>query len=114
MRMTGAQIKAARALIGWSQRELAAAAGLHENSVAIWEAKASITVPKYGDGCGQRRIVRALTDAGVTFIAEPGPGVCLGSKPHFSASVKGLASRPHRPSSADFAAAPSALAGAMQ
>jgi transcriptional regulator with XRE-family HTH domain len=33
----GKQIRAGRALLGWTRSELARAAGLHSNSVAYWE-----------------------------------------------------------------------------
>lgn len=100
MLTTGTQIKAARALVGWSQSDLADAAGLHENAVAYWEAKASIKYSRFHSGSGSSRIVRTLASAGVTFIAEPGPGVCLGPKPQFPDAIKGTAPLPHRPSSA--------------
>lgn len=104
MLTTGAQIKAARALIGWSQADLAHAAGLHENAVAYWEAKASIRCSRFHSNAGSSRIMRALAEVGVTFIAEPGPGVCFGAKAQFLDAVKGAAPLPHRPSSAAFAA----------
>jgi hypothetical protein len=72
--VSGAQIKAARALLGWRRIDLAAAAGLHRNAVAYWE--------------GQRRMPRsepfacqkmraALLSAGVVTVSTPAPGVCL-------------------------------------
>ena len=39
MLTNGTQIKAARALVGWSQRDLASAAGLHENAIAAQPAR---------------------------------------------------------------------------
>lgn len=39
---TGKQIRAARALVGWSQDALAMAAGLHCNSVKHWEGRKAI------------------------------------------------------------------------
>ena len=33
----GCQIKAARALLGWSREQLATAANLHPNTVTYWE-----------------------------------------------------------------------------
>jgi transcriptional regulator with XRE-family HTH domain len=35
----GAQIRAARALLGWRRADLATAAGLHRNAVAYWERR---------------------------------------------------------------------------
>jgi len=37
--MTGAEIRAGRALVGWTQKELATAAGVHPNSVKAWEPR---------------------------------------------------------------------------
>lgn len=90
--------------MGWSQRDLAEAAGLHENAVAYWEAKASIRYSRFHGNSASNRIVRALANAGVMFITEPGPGVCLGPKPQFPDAIKGTAPLPHRSSSAAFAA----------
>lgn len=73
---SGAQIKAARALINWTQSDLATAAGLHANAVAYWEAKPAIT-SRHHAGSGPRRISEALAAKGVAFISEPGPGVCF-------------------------------------
>jgi hypothetical protein len=72
--VSGAQIKAARALLGWRRIDLAAAAGLHRNAISYWE--------------GQRRMPRrepfacermraALLSAGVVTVSTPAPGVCL-------------------------------------
>jgi len=37
--MTGREIRAGRALVGWTQKELATAAGVHPNSVKAWEPR---------------------------------------------------------------------------
>lgn len=80
---TGAQIRAARALLGWTRQELAAAAGLHRNAVAYWERAVAIPPPLPS---GRRtslephacRLIReALEHAGVAIIAVPAAGVCL-------------------------------------
>jgi len=64
------QIKAARALLGWSQGALAEASGLSEATVARLEAPD-------GDSGGQTgaKIVAALSAAGVIFLAENGEGL---------------------------------------
>ena len=75
---TGAQIRAARALLGWTRQELAAAARLHPNAVAYWERHAVIPSPPDGNlpfAC--RRIAHALRRAGVVMVSQPGPGVAL-------------------------------------
>jgi len=70
--VTTRQIKAARALLGWSQTELAAAARLSVPTIKRIEAK--------GGDLGGRpdtsaRIVAALESAGAEFIAKDGGGI---------------------------------------
>lgn len=76
---TGAQIRAARALLGWTRTDLAAAAGLHPNAVAYWERAPRIPPPlrsgrAQGEPVGCGRIREALDRVGVTFIVKPGIG----------------------------------------
>lgn len=76
---SGKLISAARTVLGWTQQDLAQAAGLHRNAVVYWEGHDIITrkhQPKYGNS-GPKRIEEALARAGITFITEPGPGLCL-------------------------------------
>jgi hypothetical protein len=75
---SGAQIRAARALLGWSRRDLAKAAGLHPNAVAYWERHKII------QGASSRflpfaceRILRAFRIMGVVMVEKPGLGVAL-------------------------------------
>ncbi len=74
MTILAEQCKAARALIGWSRRELAKASHVAERTLIDFERRARSP---------QRRtlhdIRRALEDAGVIFIDadEEGPGVRL-------------------------------------
>jgi DNA-binding XRE family transcriptional regulator len=75
---TGAQIRAARALLAWTRQDLAAAARLHPNAVAYWERHAVIPSPPDGNlpfAC--RHIAHALRLAGVVMVSRPGPGVAL-------------------------------------
>ena len=58
----GKQMRAARALVGWSQDELAGAAGLHVNSVKTWEARERI-----GPGHAVEAMHTALEGQGVQF-----------------------------------------------
>ena len=69
------QIRAARALVGLSQTEVATAAGLSIPTVKRAEADGGIRVSEYAVDA----IVSALKKAGVEFIAENGggPGVRL-------------------------------------
>jgi len=58
----GNQIRAARALVGWSQDDLAGAAGLHVNSVKTWEARERI-----GPGHAVAAMHTAFEGQGVRF-----------------------------------------------
>jgi transcriptional regulator with XRE-family HTH domain len=64
------QIRAARALVGWSQSEVAAAAGLSIPTVKRAEADDGIRVSEDA----LVAIASALKKAGVEFIAENGGG----------------------------------------
>ncbi|MFM9941239.1 MAG: helix-turn-helix domain-containing protein [Hyphomicrobiaceae bacterium] len=72
--VTGAQIKAARALLGWRRIDLAAAAGLHRNAVAYWEGQPRM--PR-SEPFACRKMRAALQSAGVVTVSTPAPGVCL-------------------------------------
>lgn len=76
--ITPAQIRAARALLGISQEDLAASAEVGLNSVRDVEGQ------RRGDEVGAvKAIVRALENEGVTFLpgdAANGPGVRLGTQ----------------------------------
>jgi transcriptional regulator with XRE-family HTH domain len=72
------QIRAARALVGWSQTDVATAAGLSVPTVKRAEADGGIRVSEDA----VQAIANALKKAGVEFIAENGggPGVRLRKK----------------------------------
>lgn len=72
--VTGAQIRAARALLGWRRVDLAAAAGLHRNAVAYWERQQRM--PR-SEPFACRKMRAALLSAGVVTVSTPAPGVCL-------------------------------------
>jgi transcriptional regulator with XRE-family HTH domain len=65
-----AQVRAARALIGWSQAELAAAAALPVLTVDRFETGGPKGLP--AEAIEKMRV--ALESAGVTFIAQNGGG----------------------------------------
>lgn len=72
------QIKAARALLGWSQDQLALASGVSIATIKRLEAQ--------GAGLGGRdatakKIVAALESAGIHFTHQSGPGVYLSASP---------------------------------
>jgi hypothetical protein len=80
---TGRQIAAARALLGWSQRDLARASGLHVNAVAYWEAHPTIPHAGSSTPVACQRMGQALRDAGVVTFIKPTAGVRLVSNPQF-------------------------------
>lgn len=71
--MTSAQIRAARALLNWTVRDLAEKSGVHRNTVTRAEAD------ERGPGYAVLVIVQTLEAAGVIFVPEngQGPGVRL-------------------------------------
>ena len=77
MIVTGAQIRAARALLGWTRAELATAANLHRNAVAYWERRGTIPTGHYREPHACRHIQKALLVAGVEIFVSPTPGVRL-------------------------------------
>lgn len=73
--MSGSQSRAARALLGWSQADLAAKVGFGEDAVSRFEAGT-------GDpASGQVEALRsALMNAGIIFSNGAEPGVTLSSR----------------------------------
>ena len=80
--MTGEQIRAARALLKWSARELAEASGIGWATVQRLESKDG---PVAGYEQTHDAIRKALEAQGVQFLnagqVAAGPGVALGGKP---------------------------------
>ncbi|HEX4181532.1 MAG TPA: helix-turn-helix transcriptional regulator [Caulobacteraceae bacterium] len=75
------QIKAARALVGWSQEHLTAASGVSLPTVKRLESADGLLGGRQGT---RERLIEALARAGIIFIDEggdEGPGVRLRSKP---------------------------------
>lgn len=70
------QIKAARALLGWSQADLAQHSSVSEPTIARLESTDGELGGRVGTG---EKITSALEKAGIEFIAENGggPGVRL-------------------------------------
>jgi transcriptional regulator with XRE-family HTH domain len=67
--VTSAQVRMARAALNWTVRDLAAAAGLHRNTIT------NIEVGRYaGDPATLTLIRDVLTREGVEFIDENGGG----------------------------------------
>ena len=75
MIVCGNQIRAARALLSWTQPQLAEAAALHPNAIAYWEGREQI--PHGWQPVACRRIREALLRAGVDFLLSPVVGVRL-------------------------------------
>jgi predicted transcriptional regulator len=80
------QIKAARALLAWSQEQLAAAAAISIPTVKRLEAQDG---PLGGRKETESKILSALQGAGVEFIDENGggPGVRMRKRSHRSEST---------------------------
>lgn len=81
---TGAQIRAGRALLNLTRRQLARSARLHPNSIKRWEAVLSIPIARccaggisVGEPYAVERIRRALEVHGVETFTQPAPGVRL-------------------------------------
>ena len=68
--IAAAQCRAARALLEWTEAQLAVAASVDLKVITLLEAR--LRRPKLDD---QRLIRKALEDGGVVFIAENGGGV---------------------------------------
>lgn len=69
MSLSAAQCRAARALIGWSQGELASASNVAKATIANFEAEKRSPYGRTLDD-----LIAALEAAGVEFIAENGGG----------------------------------------
>ena len=74
--ITVRQVKAARALLGWSQTDLAGKSGISEPTIARLESAEGILGGRQGTA---EKIRKSLIAAGVEFIDENGggPGVRL-------------------------------------
>jgi transcriptional regulator with XRE-family HTH domain len=70
--LTTQQIKAARALLGWSQAGLAKATGLSVPTIKRIESRGDYLGARAGTAA---RVVSAFESAGAEFIAENGGGV---------------------------------------
>jgi transcriptional regulator with XRE-family HTH domain len=72
---SGAQIRAARGFLGWTQQDLANAAGLHVNAIRYWEWEHGRRQDyPSATGYGAERITEALRQAGLMLQFDP-PGV---------------------------------------
>ncbi|WP_065324590.1 helix-turn-helix transcriptional regulator [Tritonibacter mobilis] len=69
--MIGNQLSAARALLGWTQKQLAEAAGVSIPTIKRAEGAAKATV----SSDAQQKIKSTLQAAGVEFIPENGGGL---------------------------------------
>ena len=81
--VTGAQLRAGRALLGWSSQTLATAARVHINTIGRWEAARTLPAFLLREPYGVRRMREAMESAGVKFFIRPSPGVRLCKGPSF-------------------------------
>jgi transcriptional regulator with XRE-family HTH domain len=63
------QLCAARALIGWTQKDLGNAVGVDERQIRFWEKRLPTNPTKI------RNLIEAFKAAGVEFISTPAIGV---------------------------------------
>lgn len=77
----GRQLRAARALLGWSRAKLARAAGVHPNTVAWWESMSEIPTAPFKEPVACRSMRQALLGAGVRTVTSPRIGVELCETP---------------------------------
>ena len=75
MLTTGNQLKAARALVGVEQTEVAQAAGVHVNTIRSMEATGKAAIN--GRAQNVQAVQRALEERGVEFLNHGNPGVRL-------------------------------------
>lgn len=78
MLTTGNQLKAARALAGLEQKDVAARAGVHVNTIRSMEAAGG--EPIAGRAQNVHAVQRALEDHGIEFLNHGQPGVRLATK----------------------------------
>jgi transcriptional regulator with XRE-family HTH domain len=71
-RVTSAQVRAGRALLAWTVRDLAERSGVHRNTITNFETGKRTSDPHKLDA-----LVRALEAAGVEFTNGDAPGVRL-------------------------------------
>jgi len=72
--ISGAQIREARALLGWSMRELSAKARVHRNTV--WRVENDVVTHSHAAA----QMARTMEAAGVEFTDGVRPGVRLGKR----------------------------------
>ncbi len=85
---TGSQIRAARALLGWSRHVLAEAASLHVNTVVYWEQQQEIPSGPHSEPHACRLMRQALLKADVVVLSSPAPGVRFCQKTPISGTVR--------------------------
>jgi hypothetical protein len=95
MIVSGAQIRAARGLLGWTQARLARASGLHPNAIAYWEGHKDIPTGIWREPVACRRIRAALLEVGVEFLQLPVVGVRLAARHNKATSTRRRARAHH-------------------
>jgi transcriptional regulator with XRE-family HTH domain len=95
VRVTSQQVKAARALLGWTSVQLADAAGI--GKATVWRLE-SVDGPLGGEQATVDKIVGALQAAGIEFSngAEPGVRLRAAKKPTSTKKSKPVAAKSRR------------------
>jgi ribosome-binding protein aMBF1 (putative translation factor) len=70
MSITGAQVKAARELLGWSRIKLTLVSGIDGGAIRRFETGESLPPRSVGTA-----LIRSLKSAGVVFVDENGEGL---------------------------------------
>jgi len=95
MIVTGSQIRAARALLGWTRRDLARASKLHPNAIAYWEGRSEIPTGAWRMPVACRHMRQALLEAGIDFLVLPAVGVRLAATHNLCARTRRRARARH-------------------
>lgn len=80
--LTGAQLRAARALLNWTVRDLAERSRVHRNTISAFESEKT-----FPNASTLAALIRPLEQAGIVFLEESasspsgGPGVRFKAKP---------------------------------
>lgn len=83
LQISAAQVRAGRGLLGWSQEQLAEAAGITKSTLALFEVGRSTPYERT-----RTAIKRALEGGGVRFFS--GDGVSLGADMQYAKALSGL------------------------
>ncbi|CAH1649697.1 MULTISPECIES: helix-turn-helix transcriptional regulator [unclassified Chelatococcus] len=82
--LTGAQLRAARALLNWTVRDLADRAQVHRNTISAFESEKT-----FPNTSTLAALVRPLEQAGIVFMEDNAPSPSGGAGVRFKAKPAG-------------------------